>query len=186
VINADPFFLPEQKVSEPALEALEGRPALIWRLMQKMMFQRVHRILCAAVPFVCQESEPAIFRSARDGQWNWIGPYVAERSNPIDRAAQKKIAREELQKAKHWGEHFLTEVGLNRRCVVLTGTPSPTYDSIEFAESLARALKTSSIFPPLDGMATVDASHLNLASAERWSGQFLEALRPILQDCLPQ
>jgi hypothetical protein len=186
VINADPFFL--DKSSEPALETLEGKPAFLWRLTLKMMFQRIHRILCSAAPFLCRESEPSIFRSARDGQWNWIGPYVADRTIPIDPTTRKAFAPERIEMSRQWGEKFLTEIGLNRRCVVLTGIPNPLADTRAIAEALARALKTSSIFPPANGLelVTVDGGHLNLASAERWSGQFVEALTPILQDCLAQ
>ena len=182
VINADPFFL--DRSSEPALETLEGKPAFLWRLTLKMMFQPVHRVLCSAAPFLCRESEPSIFRSARDGQWNWIGPYVAERTIPIDSTTQKPLAPERIELSKQLGEKFLGEVGLNRRCVVLTGVPNPLADTRAIAETLATALATSSIFPPVDGLATVDGGHLNTASAERWSAQFVEALTPILKRCV--
>jgi hypothetical protein len=184
VINADPFFAAGQAVSEPGLETFEGKPAFLWRLTLKMMFQRVHRFLCAAAPFLCRESEPSIFRSARDGQWNWIGPYVAERTIPIDPAMQRPWVPERIEASRQWGEKFLDEVGLHRRCVILTGVPTPLADTGAIAKVLAESLKTSSIFPPVDGLASVDGGHLNLASAERWSGQFVEALTPILQDCL--
>jgi hypothetical protein len=186
VINADPFFV--EQSSEPALEAFEGKPAFLWRLTLKMMFQRIHRILCSAAPFLCRESEPSIFRSARDGQWNWIGPYVADRTIPIDSTTQKAFAPERIEMSRQLGEKFLSEIGLNRRCVVVTGIPNPLADTRAIAEALARALKTSSIFPPADDLelATADGGHLNLASAERWSGQFVVALTPILQDCLAQ
>ncbi len=182
VINADPFFI--DGLSPPAQEALDGHFAFLWRLGLKFLFQRVHRALCYSAPFVCSESEPSIFRSAHDGQWNWIGPYVAEKAVPFDRSAQKSIAPEELEKAKDLGEKFLQKVGLDRRCVVLTGTPNSDLDSVGIAEQLAAAMKTSSIFPPVDGLATLDGGHLNLTSAERWSGQVVEALSPILRDCL--
>jgi hypothetical protein len=184
IINANPFFASERAVSEPALETFEGKPAFLWRLTLKMMFQRVHRVLCAAASFLCRESEPSIFRSARDGQWNWIGPYVAERTIPIDPATQKALPPDQIEASRQWGEKFLDEVGLDRRCVVLTGVPTPVADTGAIAKALAEALQTSSIFPPVDGLASVDGGHLNLASAERWSGQFVEALTPILQDCL--
>jgi hypothetical protein len=183
VISADPFFF-DGPVSEPALETLAGKPDFVWRLTMKMMFQRVHRFLCAIAPFICAESEPSIFRSARNGQWNWIGPYVAERTIPIDYAAARTVTPEILEPWRQSGERFLDEVGLNRRCVVLTGIPSPISNSIGIAKALAAALKTSSIFPPVDGLATVDGGHLNLASAERWSDQFLDALTPILERCV--
>jgi hypothetical protein len=184
VISADPFFF-DRPVSEPALETLAGKPDFVWRLTMKMMFQRVHRVLCAMAPFICSESMPSIFRSARDGQWNWIGPYVAERTIPIA-LIRNAVPPERLEPWRQSGERFLDEVGMDRRCVVLTGIPSPIASSIGIAQALAAALGTSSIFPPADSLATVDGGHLNLASAERWSGQFLDALTPILRDCLAQ
>ncbi len=94
VINADPFF--SEKLSQPARDALEGRPGFLWRLVLKLMFQRVHRAVCLVGSYVCPESDPSIFRSARDGEWNWIGPYVKEKSVPIDRPAQTTMTQEEL------------------------------------------------------------------------------------------
>jgi hypothetical protein len=183
VILVDPFF--SDNLSEPAQEALDGRPAFLWRLALKFLFQRVHRVLCFSAPFVCSESEPVIFRSARDGQWNWIGPYIAERAVPVDETAQKwTIKPEEFERARDLGEMFLREVGLNRRCVVLTGTPILSTWS-EFAQKLAAALQTNSIFLSIEGLSTVDGGHLNLESAERWSREFVEALTPILQTCIP-
>jgi hypothetical protein len=182
VINADPYF--SDALTVPAQEALDGRPAFLWRLALKFLFQRVHRVLCFSVPFVCPESDPAIFRSTRDGKWNWIPSFIAERGNPIDPTARKMIARNELERAKDLGEKFLREVGLDRRCVVLTGTPNSFVDSIGIAKKLAAALKTSSIFPATEGLSTPDGSHLNLASAERWSGAFVESLTPILETCI--
>jgi hypothetical protein len=67
----------------------------------KTAFQRIHRILCAP-RFICPESEPTIFRSACNGQWNWIGPFTQERAIPIGGSAQKTIAPEDLEKAKEW------------------------------------------------------------------------------------
>src|SRR5215469_7614876 len=42
VINTDPFFVEPNRLSEPAKEAIEGGPKYLWRLTQKMAFQRVH------------------------------------------------------------------------------------------------------------------------------------------------
>src|SRR5258708_5359599 len=39
-----------------------------------------------------------------DGEWNWIGPYIAEQAVPFDRLAQKSIAPEDLEKAKNLDE----------------------------------------------------------------------------------
>ena len=182
VINADPFF--SEKLSQPARDALEGRPGFLWRLVLKLMFQRVHRAVCLVGSSVCPESDPSIFRSARDGEWNWIGPYVKEKSVPIDRPAQTTMTQEELAAASKLGDQILDQIGLDRQCVVLTGTPNSFLDSTGIAMALAAFLRTNSIFPPVDGLSTLDGVHLNLASAERWSGQFVQAMTSILQKCI--
>jgi hypothetical protein len=120
----------------------------------------------------------------RDGQWNWIGPYVAEKSVPIDRSAQRTITEEELATATRLGEKFLDQIGVDRQCVILTGTPNSSLDSTGIATALAASLKTNSLFPAVDGLSTLDGVHLNLASAERWSGQFVQAMTSILQKCM--
>ncbi len=182
VINADPFF--SDKLSRPAREALEGRPAFLWRLALKMLFQRVHRTVCPVARQACPGSEASIFRSARDGQWYWVGPMVRDLAVPLDRSTQRPIAPEDLSQAKDLGEKFLDAVGLDRHCVVLTGIPNSELDAPEIAGTLAAALKTRSISPPMDGLSTIEGSHLSLASAERWSAEFVAALTPILRDCI--
>jgi hypothetical protein len=182
VINADPFF--SEKLSPPGRDAIDGKPAFLWRLLLKSLFQRVHRAVCLVASDVCPQSEPSIFRSARDGQWNWIGPYTDEKSVLIDGRPQLTISQEELATAQKLGENFLDQIGLDRRCVVLTGAPNSVLDSTGIATALAASLKTSSIFPAVDGLSTLDTVHLNLASAERWSGQFVRAMGPILQKCI--
>jgi hypothetical protein len=182
VINADPFFVGPYLLSEPAKEAIEGGPKYLWRLMQKMAFQRVHRIICRAVP-LCPESEPSIFRSATDGQWNWIGPYFEEREVPIDQN-NEHLPQDVIYFAKIIGETFLNRIGLDRRCVVFTGIPANGPNLTEAAEVLATALHTRFLAPKIDGLATVDGGHFNSRSAELWSAAFVEALTPIVNECL--
>jgi hypothetical protein len=182
VINADPFFVPPNILSQSAKDAIEGGPGYLWRLMSKMAFQRVHRIICR-LP-LCPESEPSIFRSATDGQWNWIGPYFEEREVPVDPETEQLPPQFEIERAKTIGEMFLNRIGLDRRCVVLTGIPTNGLKSTEVAEVLATALHTRFLAPKIDGVATVDGGHLNSRSAELWSAAFLEALTPIVNECL--
>ena len=182
VINADPFF--SEWLSPPAREALEGRAEYLWRLILKAAFQRVHRTICFVASGVCPESVPAIFRSSKDGAWNWIGLYKADKAVPVDRSAQLITTETQFREAKDIGEKFLNHLRMDRRCVVLTGAPNSQLDSPAIAATVAASLNTESILPPSDGLATLDGAHLNPASAERWSGQFLEALTPLLRRCL--
>jgi hypothetical protein len=182
VINADPFFLEPNGLSSPAKDAIEGGPRYLWRLMSKMAFQRVHRIICRAVP-LCPESEPSIFRSATDGQWNWVGPYTEERDVLVGQEVKDRLPQYHIERAKTIGEMFLNRIGLDRRCVVFTGIPNSALNSTEVAEVLATALHTRFLAPKIDGLATLDGGHLNSRSAELWSAAFLEALTPIVNEC---
>jgi ferredoxin len=186
VINADPFFVPPNVLSEPAKDAVMGGPGYLWRLMSKMAFQRVHRIICRAVP-LCPQSVPSIFRSATDGQWNWVGPYTEEREVPVDQEIKERVSEFDIGRAKPIGEMFLNglqRIGLDRRCVVFIGTPNSALNSTEVAEVLATALHTRFLAPKIDGLGTIDGGHLNSRSAELWSAAFLEALTPIVNECL--
>ena len=183
VINADPFFVEPNILSEPAKDAINGGAGYLWRLMSKMAFQRIHRIICRTVP-VCPENEPSIFRSAVDGQWNWVGPYMEEREVPIGQEFKERLPEYQIEQAKILGEMFLNRIGLDRRCVVLTGTPNTGLNSTEVAQVLATALRTRFIAPRIEGLSTLGGGHLNSRSAELWSAAFVEALTPILNECL--
>src|SRR5262249_62313988 len=119
LVNADPFF--NEKLSPPARDALDGRPPFLWRLALKMLFQRVHRAVCLVASNVCPESAASIFRSAKDGEWNWIGPYIKGKSVPIDGPAHTTITQEKVALAKTLGEKILDQIGLDRQCVILNG-----------------------------------------------------------------
>jgi ferredoxin len=123
--------------------------------MLKMAFQRVHRIICRAVR-LCPESEPSIFRSATDGQWNWVGPYIEEREVPVDQEIKERLPQDHIERAKVIGEMFLNRIGLHRRCVVFTGIPTSGLNSTEIAEVLATGLHTRFLAPKIDGLATLD------------------------------
>jgi hypothetical protein len=185
VINADPFFVEPNLLSQPANDTIEGGPRYLWRLVLKMAFQRVHLIICRAVP-LCPESEPSIFRSAKDGQWNWVGPYMEEREVPNNQEFKERLPQYHIDRAKIIGEMFLNDIGLDQRCVVFTGTPNSALNSTEIAEVLATALHTRFLAPKIDGLGTLDGGHMNSRSAELWSAAFLEALTPIVNECLGQ
>jgi hypothetical protein len=180
VINADPFF--RNVMTQTAIDAVEGRAAFLFNLGLKMVFQRIHRTICRVVS--CPENEPSIFRSAKDGQWNWIGPYVDERALPIGQETDMRITQAQIESAKIIGEAFLRHVGLRRQCVVLTGIPNSLWNSPEVAEALAAGLHTTLVTTKVDGLATLDGTHMNLQSAELWSAAFVEALTPIIDECL--
>jgi len=56
--------------------------------------------------------------------------------------------------------------------------------SIETAGAVADALGLNLVAPELEGLQTFDGSHLDPASAERWSKAFLDAAGPQIRKCL--
>jgi hypothetical protein len=180
VINSDPFFL--DQVGQQARDAIDAKPAYLWRLVLKMLFQRVHRAVCATIS--CKQYQPAVFRSSEDGEWAWIPYYVDEIALPVE-LSQAPIPPEIIERAAAVGERFLNAVAIRRDCVVLTGTPSSeVHNAPVLARELAQRLHTKLITPTVDGLTTIDRGYLNRASAERWSGAFVELLTPVLRQCL--
>jgi hypothetical protein len=178
VVNADPFFL--DTMSLPAQEVINGGPEFWWRVLLKMLFQRVHRTICLVPWHGCPELDHGIFRSVRTGQWT--ESQIARRSVPVSPPAGDLPGH--VDRAKVLGEAFIEAIGMNRNCIVFTGTPNSLLNSMAMAEVLAATLRTRSILPPIDGLSTMDGAHLNPESAELWSSRLVEAMTPVLQECV--
>lgn len=77
---------------------------------------------------------------------------------------------------------FFENTGINRSCVVLTVTPqSPT--PVAATREVAKQLDMAFIFPQLEDLWTIDASHLDVPSGERWSAEFMRELAPHIERC---
>jgi hypothetical protein len=85
---------------------------------------------------------------------------------------------------RHEAEAFLANVPVRRSCVILTGVPNPQVDSEGMAAAIGRAVGLPVIAPHVAGLNTVDISHLNGPSGERWSAAFLAAAAPTIDACL--
>ena len=109
---------------------------------------------------------------------------MEERDVPISQEFKERLPENQIEQAKILGEAFLNRIGLDRRCIVLTGTPNTGLNSTEIAQVLATALHTRFVAPRIEGLSTLDGGHLNSRSAELWSAAFVEALTPILNECL--
>ena len=70
------------------------------------------------------------------------------------------------------------------KCVILTQVPT-VGTKIGDANAVAAALGMKLITPEIaDGLQTVDGSHLDGPSAERWSQAFFEAAGPEIRSCI--
>jgi hypothetical protein len=67
--------------------------------------------------------------------------------------------------------------------MIATIVPYPGTD-IEKARAVAKGLGLSFVAPELNGLQTFDESHLDSASAERWSRAFYAQAGPQIRKCL--
>jgi hypothetical protein len=181
VLNIDPFF--RHFRSAPALDVLGGGIESHARGIEKKLSQELHNWTCQNFPARCAGTFASIYRSPLTGRWYWhdtLAPptlaYPFQSSPPPD----PKLVADAIS----IGETFLAEVGLDRQCLILTGVPTPEYDTAFFADTLAARLGTRSVNVSAEGLATIDRGHLNAASAERWSAAFLTKAEPVVRGCL--
>jgi hypothetical protein len=179
VINLDLFFEPIQ--TGPAATVMGDRGARA-RYEQKRLWQRVHRPICATLPFACRD-EHAFFRSRATGAWivqgGAVKPAPVKYDESVDTAAVSAYATA--------GAVFLAQLPADSACIVLTIIPTTLmtpHTAIGTARAVAGALGRPLVAPTPDGLFTFDQSHLDQPSAERWSAAFFEAAGPQIQRCL--
>lgn len=181
VLNIDPFF--RHFRSAPALDVLAGGIESHVRGLEKKLSQELHHWTCENFPTRCAHAYASIYRSVATGRWYWHDTLAPpDLSHPFQSSPppDPKLVAD----AGAIGEAFLADLGLDRRCIVLTGVPTPEYDTAFFADTLAARLGTPAINATAEGLATIDRGHLNAASAERWSAAFLAKAEPVIRGCL--
>ena len=176
VINVDRFF--DERVSPPTEDILRSRDTLE-RYEDKQTWQVLHRRLCAELPFVCG-SAVAIFRARETGVWRRMGSGRLE-ARPVSDGQPSNVERWNQYAAL--GEKFLAQLPVDRNCVILTIVPTVETKRAE-AAAIAARLGLELLTPQIEGLRTFDGSHLDEASAERWSEAFLREAGPRIRRCV--
>ena len=177
IINVDRFF--EDKETEVGKTILRENDALA-RSKEKRFWQILHEPVCTTLSMLCGK-EASFFRARETGMWHLKGIRLWEGS--------KDVADGPVSDADSWkhfaalGTQFLSQLPVDRRCVLLTIAP---YNATKMAEAtaIANALNMDLLVPPLEGLQTFDGSHLDRPSAERWSQAFLKMAGPRIRECL--
>jgi hypothetical protein len=175
VINVDQFFTATE--TTPGSGLINGRDARD-RYTEKRNWQHVQQPLCTAMPKLCGH-RIAFFRSRQDGHWQALG-FAAEKPDVVADAPPSD--QDQWPTDVIIARQFLARLPVDRGCVLLTLVPSPTTRRAE-AEAIADALALPLIAPRIDGLTTFDETHLDAASAERWSSAFLEAAGARIRQC---
>jgi hypothetical protein len=175
VVNLDSFF--EESASVPARYVMDD-PGAASHYRYKQYWQYWHRALCGRLRSFCGDSY-AIFKDRRTGAWQASGLILAHEATSLDpKFDAAAVARESMT-----GRKFLEEFGVDPQCVIFTLVPTVDAPSATSA-AIAAALHVEFIVPELDDLLTFDGSHLDQASAERWSGAFFDAAGPKICKCL--
>jgi len=176
VINVDRFF--DDRVSPPTEQILQGRD-ILERYKEKRTWQSLHKGLCAALPIACGNAV-AMYRARETGVWQRMGS---------GRFETKQVSDGQPSNVERWehyarlGEKFLAQLPVDRDCVILTIVPTVETKRAE-AMAIAAKLGYDLLAPQIDGLRTFDGSHLDEASAERWSEAFLREAGPRIRRCV--
>jgi hypothetical protein len=176
VIAVDPFFRSDETM--PAKTTMTDGTARL-RYEVKRLSQVAHRWLCGTVAALCTDRY-AIFRSRSTGAYH-VSSVAGFTSEPVsDEPAAEGKAVESLAAS---GRALLARLGVPHECVILTAIPT-VGTKLGTAKAVARALDLPWVSPRVAGLTTFDGSHLDHASAERWSKAFLEEAAPLIENCL--
>lgn len=170
VVNADRFF--GHALSPVARAVLsESRFQAVKHVSEKNLSWRVRRAVHAWFPLhsVSAASRWVIFRHRAAGSW-WLDT-VEPRFTTFVEPLSSVPPPDQLEHARR----FLGEVEAMGAELMITRVPSPQ-TSIEEVERLAEQLAVTALVPRLQGLRTLDESHLDPESAARFTRAFLDLL----------
>lgn len=176
VLNVDRLF--EDRVTAPTEQLLHSHDAR-QRYEEKRNWQAIHARVCGAVPALCGHAI-GVYRARTDGSWRRVGsaPFAGQSTSD-----GKPSNVERWDRYAALAEAFVARLPVSRGCVILTLVPTVQTKRAE-AQAIAAKLGMPLISPQLDGLSTFDGSHLDEASATRWSNAFLQAAGQQLRQCV--
>lgn len=175
VINVDNFF--RQWETPPAREVLTDHDARSL-YEEKRLWQRVHAFICEPLSVLCGH-QLAFYRSRETGAYTRFGGGVHAVTVTYEPVIDRDVVRSDTANAID----FLSHLPVKRDCVILTNTPTAG-TKIANVKAIAKALGMELVAPDLPGLRTFDGSHLDEASAARWSAAFFQAAGPRILSCL--
>lgn len=184
VVNTDPFFKPG-KLKKPAQEVLNGSRKTYWAFAAKKIAAPIQQSVCGILPALCAPPLLSIYRSEATGAWYTKGA-VQETQCRIatEPRKRKELSTDQTTELAARARAFLTEFAIDPSCAVFTSPPNERVDGASIAKALAQSVGAQFILPNLAGIVTLDGSHLEQQSAERWSAAFLQEYAPIMERCV--
>lgn len=176
VINVDDFF---ESFETAPVKSIFHDPAARDRYEWKRLWQRIHEPVCKAFAALCG-ADFVIFRSRETGAYTKRTD--KQKITPVssDWAINQNVVNSNTNAAID----FLSRLSVDRSCVILTMVPT-VETKMGNVNAIASALGLHLVTPEVPGgLQTYDGSHLDQASAERWSQAFYQAAGAKIQSCL--
>jgi hypothetical protein len=177
VVNFDGFF---DRSETPPAKVVVGDPEARNRYEVKRLWQLVHEPICNTIHAVCGNNY-VVFRSRQTGAYSTdVGNLKKIKPVTYDAIVDDEMVKAYIVSANE----FLSSLHIKRECIILTIVP--TVDTkIASANAVANAVGLNLVTPgPLVGLQTIDGSHLDKTSAERWSRAFFQTAGGQIQKCL--
>lgn len=188
IVNADPFFA--SSLSEVAGFAAESstrwqRYVVLADSFVKKWIINLQPVVCKFMDSLCPGKYASLYRERSTGQWIWhtyappelVGPPV---DSPKKTTREADVSESEVSVARN----LISAAGVKAECVVLTQVPNAAFDVSSYVRRMGSRIGAPVALPLVESLATVDGSHLNLASAERWSTSFFHEASGIMEKCL--
>jgi len=182
IANIDPFFTDE--TNGTFKRVLSGADTLDTEHNRKQRLQRWQARICSNPAdrwygLACRGDAETLYRNRQNGHWRTDYYRVNER-HPVSESDE---LMEHLERAVAVANQFIDHRSLRRDCVLLTVTPK-TKTPTRYALALSQRLQLPLIAPQLDGLVTIDHSHLDQQSALRWSTAFMGSIAPHVDRCI--
>ena len=194
MIDSDPFFT--DGLSAPASAILDNSGAFWhrglrfirtrWDYLAKNRFNKLQPKLCDLLPVLCSSEYGVIYRARKDGSWIWRDLYFSAegRRIPNDGSSRMFLGPEFLVTVEEHARRLFEAAGVRPECVILTAVPNAVHDARSYTVESGRLLGARVELPELDGLQTLDTSHLNWASAQRWSWTFMRGIDSLVTRCV--
>jgi hypothetical protein len=179
VVNADGFFSDSQ--SDWATKTVRESRFDAWKLQFESEATHaarrlVHRFVPQYVDLWRGGREVIIYRSRLDGTWFIANQFDEGTPFPWPTPLRESPSEQSLRAA----EAFKRDIEARGARLVLCLVPSPQA-SLHRAQLMAAHLQVPLVSPPVDGLTSIDGSHLSAASSFRFEQAFLPALREHLR-----
>ena len=167
VINVDDFFV---RSETPPVKTILHDPEARRRYEDKRLWQLIHAPICKTFAALCGD-DFVVFRSRETGAFT----KRTDRQKIVAVSYDESINQNVVNSSTAAAIEFLSHLPQKNTCVILTTVPTVGTKSGN-ANAIANALGLNLVTPGnLEGLRTYDGSHLDRASAERWSQAFFQA-----------